>query len=211
MHYNKKREARLKSVSGDNYKTHDFDPRLLRPEIDPNLILDLKRGEDFYKERQKNIDIKYQEWLSDERHLTFKSKPIVPDSVVIEVFFYDESTVTSSTIIMEDLSGNKISYYKVCPVAKVLTSNTVLLNPGDIVKLPAVIGKTVRSNEWIEWKKAVKSQPSLVEEYPEPPATVGKLNEWSNYIYQEDPLGDITIKDQHTFCLPYRMLLTVEQ
>lgn len=152
----------------------------------------------------------FSKWLEGDRHVNFNATPIIEDYVIIEVFFYNVLE-RKSNIIMDDLGGNKLSDYKILPLAKVLSTNSSKVNKGDIVSIPAIMGKTVRSTEWVDWKQKTIEQPSLAREFPEPPVYVGKLNEWMSYIYQENPLEDLNTLDQHTFCLPVRMLQALEK
>ena len=42
-----------------------------------------------------------------------------------------------------------------------------------------------------------------------PPMYVGILSQWGQYIYQRNPFSDVDIEDQHTFCLPDRMIQSI--
>lgn len=171
---------------------------------------DLIRFDNYGKKQEEYKLEKYNEWLNSKRHETFKAHPIIEDYVIIEVFHYNV-LATSSFILRTEYMDKDFSDYKILPIARVLASNSEKVQKGDIVSIPAILGKTVRSNEWIDWKKRVTEQPSLKHEFPEPPVYVGKLNEWLNYIYQENPLEELNTLDQHTFCIPARMLQALEQ
>lgn len=200
------------SVNLSNDKLSTFDRLLLEQSkkyegMTENQLIDFNNN---VKELEEYKLEKYNEWLNSDRHLTFKAKPIIEDYVIIEVFYYNVLEKQSS-IILEDIGGKKLSDYKIVPIARVLASNSEKVSKGDLVSIPAVLSKTARSMEWVDWKQKVTEQPSLKHDFPEPPMYVGKLNEWVNYIYQENPLEDLSPLDQHTFCIPARMLQALEQ
>lgn len=173
---------------------------------------DLLRFDNYGKKQEEYKLESYNKWLESKRYETFKAKPIIEDYVIIEVFHYNV-LATTSLLLSDDPSNvtKEFSDYRIIPVARVLASNSEKVSKGDLVSIPAIFSKTVRSNEWLQWKKDVTEQPSLKHEYPEPPVYVGKLNEWVNYIYQENPLEELNTLDQHTFCIPARMLQALEQ
>ena len=159
------------------------------------------------KATKEAMEASYKAWLTTPIEKEYANeKLLIPDTVIIRLFYYNESPNVSSTLILTD--EVKEAYHRVLPIAKVLVSNTEVLSPGDIVKIPAVYAKNVLSQEWEQWSKDVTEQPSLRRNYPQPPRYVGRLNEWSNYMYQLDPFSDTSIEDQHTFCIPFRMLQT---
>lgn len=201
-----------KKVGEDAYKIgQDLTPEQLKARMDElsrdtDVELINKQKEQEAKSKEA-MEKSYAKWLSNPIENEYKNEElIVPETVIIRVFYYNESDSLNTTLILtEDV---KQAFHKVLPIARVLVSNTDTLSPGDIVKLPAVYGKNVISKEWEQYQKDVREQPSLKREYPVPPMYVGKLNEWANYMYQLDPFSDTSMDDQHTFCIPVRILQT---
>jgi len=157
-------------------------------------------------ERYAKIKTKYDNWLIQD-HVTdyIGHTPITDNFVIIKLFFYNE-TPTSSLIIIDEDSD---AYHRVYPTAIVVASSSEKVKPGDVVTIPAVYGKTVQSKEWVQYQKDVREQPTLKQVMPEPPAYVGKLSEWTQYIYQKDPFTDTSLEDQHVFCIADRYLQTI--
>ena len=157
-------------------------------------------------ERYARIKAKYDNWLVQD-HVTeyIGHTPITDNFVIIKLFFYNE-TPTNNIIILDEDSD---AYHRVYPTAIVVASSSEKVKPGDVVTIPAVYGKTVQSKEWVQYQKDVREQPTLKQVMPEPPAYVGKLSEWTQYIYQKDPFTDTSLEDQHVFCIADRYLQTI--
>jgi hypothetical protein len=191
------------------------DPELVSRSALLNEMEKIKKGrslEDIELEKEKtaerynNIKQAFENWLKEDHITKFKDERIVMDNhVIIKVFYYNELP-KSSVLLIDDSSS--MSYHRIYPIAIVVVSSSPNVFPGDLVKIPAVFGKTVESREWVQYQKDIREQPSLKQVMPEPPAYVGKLNEWTNYIYQCDPFTDTSLEDQHTFCIPDRLLQT---
>jgi len=159
-------------------------------------------------ERYARINAKYNSWLKEDHKAEYVNHtPITDNHVIIKLFFYNE--LPSNNIII--LDENSDAYHRVYPVAIVVASSSPKVDPGDVVTIPAVYGKTVQSKEWVQYQKDVREQPTLKQVMPEPPAYVGKLSEWTQYIYQKDPFTDTSLEDQHVFCIADRYLQTIKK
>ncbi len=190
---------------GANPTPEQLETRVLELTKDNTELINKQRERE--RISREAMEASYKEWLKiplEDKYIN--EQLLVPDTVLIRLFYYNESENISSVLILSE--EDKKSFHKVLPIGRILSSNVDFLKPGDIVKLPAVYGKNVLSHEWVQWSKDVAEQPSLKREYPMPPMYIGKLNEWSNYIYQVDPFSDTSMEDQHTFCIPYRILQT---
>lgn len=155
--------------------------------------------------READIKVLYKEWLNTPHEREYIGHtPIADNHVIIKVFYYNEIPKSNFLIIEDESAG----YHRVFPVAKVVSSSNPDLVPGDVVTIPSVMCKTVQSQEWLAYQKAVREQPSLKLEVPEPAVFVGRLSEWIQYMYQKDPFTDTNIDDQHTFCLRSSLLLS---
>lgn len=155
--------------------------------------------------READIKVLYDEWLDTPHERDYVGHtPIADNHVIIKVFYYNEIPKSNFLILENETAG----YHRVYPVAKVVASNHSDLFPGDIIMIPSVMCKTVQSQEWLSYQKAVREQPSLKLEVPEPAVFVGRLSEWIQYMYQKDPFTDTNIDDQHTFCLRSSLLLS---
>ncbi len=155
--------------------------------------------------READVKVLYDEWLDTPHERDYVGHtPIADNHVIIKVFYYNEIPKSNFLILENETAG----YHRVYPVAKVVASNHSDLFPGDIIMIPSVMCKTVQSQEWLAYQKAVREQPSLKLEVPEPAVFVGRLSEWIQYMYQKDPFTDTNIDDQHTFCLRSSLLLS---
>lgn len=201
-----------KRVGEDAYKIgQDMTPEQLKArmaEMSKDVDIEaLAKQKEQEAKSKKAMEDSYAKWLDTPIEKEYVNEELVtPDMVIIRLFYYNESDAHNISIILTE--EVKQSYHKVLPIARVLVSNYENLNSGDIVKLPAVYGKNVLSKEWEQYQKDIREQPSLTREYPVPPMYVGKLNEWVNYMYQRDPFSDTSMDDQHTFCIPARLLQT---
>lgn len=204
-------DMKMKKRAGeDSYKYNmskfELEQNIEQLTKDKTELINKQREQE--KATKEAMEASYKAWLTTPIEKEYANeKLLIPDTVIIRLFHYNESANVSSVLILTD--EVKEAYHRVLPIAKVLVSNTEVLSPGDIVKIPAVYGKNVLSQEWVQWSKDVAEQPSLKRNYPQPPRYIGRLNEWSNYMYQLDPFSDTSIEDQHTFCIPFRMLQTV--
>lgn len=163
-------------------------------------------------ERRSKVDKAYQEWLNHDHVSEYKNHiPTNPNHSIIKVFYYNEQP-TSTSLIIETTTDDP-GYHRVYPIAKVVAvsqydTDIRTFGVGDLVSIPAVMCKTIQSREWMEYQKMVREQPTLKDEFPEPPAYIGKLSDWTQYIYAKDPFSDADIDDQHTFCLRDSLLQT---
>lgn len=176
------------------------------PTVEERQELEQKRIE-----RSKDIQKEYIKWLQYDHVSDYKGHiPTNPNHSIIKVFYYNEMP-KSEVLILDGLVEE--GYHRVFPIAKVVAvsqypTDIRTFNVGDLVSIPAVMSKTIQSIEWMEYQKMVREQPTLKDEFPEPPAYIGKLSEWSSYIYAKDPFSDANIDDQHTFCLRDSLLQT---
>ncbi len=169
------------------------------------------------KERNARLRKKYDEWVTDRQDLIGYENIVISNEnhVIIKVFYFQELSdleVSSGGIILTDIdSTNLASVHKILPVAKVLASNSDMYNIGDIVVIPAVMSKTKISDEWIQWQKDIREQPTLQrEEAMMPPMYTGMLSQWGQYIFQLDPCDSIDNPEvQHTFCIPSRLIQAI--
>lgn len=166
------------------------------------------------EERKKIIQSEYEKWLKYDHASEYKNHiPTNPNHCIIKVFYYNE--MPKSDVLILDGSVEE-GYHRVFPRAKVVAisqydSDVRTFGVNDIVSIPAVMCKTIQSADWMRYQKEIREQPSLKNDFPEPPAYIGKLNEWNPYIYQKDPFTDANLDDQHTFCLRDSLLQTTVQ
>lgn len=205
-------EMKIKSRSGDRYReaetTLEGDQlvnlinnkiKSLSPE---ELALEEQKVRTQIEDARKDFEI----WKNTDHITAYKDEEVVLDNhVIIQVYYYSNAP-KSSVLILDEAS--KKGFLKITPVAKVLASSSTSLKPGDIVKIPSIYGKTIESKEYKEWQQAKREQPSIVMDWPEPPKYTGKLNDWSQYIYQLDPFVDSGANDQYVFCIPDRYIQT---
>lgn len=205
-------EIKLKNRSGDRYKTAETTMegeqlvKLMNKKMnglsEEEKLIEEEKVRSKIEEARKDFEI----WKNTDHVSAYKNEKVVLDNhVIIQVYYYNSAPKSSLLIIDEEASS---SFLKVLPVAKVLASSSPNLAPGDIVKIPSIYGKTVESKEYKEWQMAKREQPSIVLDWPEPPKYTGKLNDWSQYIYQLDPFVDSGVTDQYVFCIPDRYIQT---
>lgn len=190
---------------------------------DPNLNgLDLKnviekasRGNAINIDSIKNeslVDYNFymEEFIKFVNNTPVNTSEIIIDSyVIIKLFYVSKVNETKVSLILTDDVKRDVSNYKVFPIGLILNKgNSDKFNVGDLVTIPLNMTKTILSKEYVDYRSKVASQPSLAHELPAPPMYIGKLNEWVQYMYQEDPFIETTIDDQHTFCLPDRFIQT---
>lgn len=162
------------------------------------------------EERKKIIEDNYKKWLNHDHASEYKNHtPTNPNHSIIKIFYYNE--MPKSDVLI--LDGLEEGYHRVFPVAKVVAvsqydTDIRTFKVNDVVSIPAVMCKTIQSADWMRYQKEIREQPSLKNDFPEPPAYIGKLNEWNPYIYQKDPFTDANLDDQHTFCLRDSLLQT---
>lgn len=180
----------------------------------------LERTKQLQAERTAKIKEKYEKWLKDESILdNFENIIVATDNhVVISVFYYQELSdlkTTEGGIIIADAIDNSSlsSIHKILPVARVVAANSDLFKIGDIVAIPAVMSKTKISDEWLQWQKDIREQPTLQkEELLTPPMYTGMLSQWGQYIFQANPWDSIDNPEvQHTFCIPERLIQAIIQ
>ena len=200
MNYNKRGKTTFKAA-GSNYADQSEVPIILPP-TEEELLLERQLQE----EAKKKINSYYEEWLVSDLHSEYKNHiPIIPGHVIIRVFFY--SSIEQSTLILDE--SVKRSTYKVYPIAKVLSIGTdTSLQPGDLITIPARMSINQISEEWINYQKLITEQPSMRDKMPQPPMFYGMLKDWVQYMYKIDPITPISKEDEHTFCLPERLLQT---
>lgn len=165
-------------------------------------------------ERRRLVEEEYQKWLAYDHASEYVGHvPTNPNHCIIKVFYYNE-VPKSDVLILEGVVEE--GYHRVFPRAKVVAvsqydTDIRTFKVNDIVSIPAVMCKTIQSADWMRYQKEIREQPSLKNDFPEPPAYIGKLNEWNPYIYQKDPFTDANLDDQHTFCLRDSLLQTTVQ
>lgn len=168
------------------------------------------------REREEKIKKSFQEWLKKDHISDFIGHiPSAPNHLIIKVFYYHELSdikVTEGGILLtagvEDLTLSSI--HRVIPIGYVVASTSENIKSGDLVNLPSLVSKTKLSEEYKQWQKDIREQPTLKrEEHLKPPMYVGILSQWGQYIYQRNPFSDTDIEDQHTFCLPDRMIQSI--
>lgn len=168
------------------------------------------------KEREEKIKKSFDEWLKKDHVTDFIGHiPSTPNHIIIKVFYYHELSdikVTEGGILLtsgvEDLTLSSI--HRVIPVGYVVASSSDNIKPGDLVNLPSLVGKTKISEEYKQWQKDIREQPTLKrEESMKPPMYIGILSQWGQYIYQRNPFSDTDVEDQHTFCIPDRMIQSI--
>jgi len=174
------------------------------------------RKRELEKIRENKIKVSFNEWLSKDHVTDFKGHiPSTSNYLIIKVFYYQELTdikVSQGGILLTESTSDFSlgSLHKVLPIGYVVASTSEGINPGDIVNLPSLVSKTKLSEEYKQWEKDIREQPTLKrEEILKPPMYIGILSQWGQYIYQRNPFSDVDIEDQHTFCLPDRMIQSV--
>jgi hypothetical protein len=177
---------------------------------------EIARKKELEKIREEKIRAAFNEWLAKDHVTDFKGHtPSTPNHLIIKVFYYHELnniSVSQGGILLTEGVGefSLDSLHKVLPIGYVVASSSEDIKPGDIVNLPSLVSKTKISEEYKQWQKEVREQPTLKrEEMLKPPMYVGILSQWGQYIYQRNPFSDVDIEDQHTFCLPDRMIQSV--
>jgi hypothetical protein len=204
-------EMKLKQRAGEAYEQTmpDITPTRLKEQMDQiaNQSVDEKLKElEKLKEQEDNAKEAYQKWLKIPHEKEFQKVNIVTENhAIIKVFYYYE--VPKSSVLIIDEKATE-AFFKVFPIAKVVASSSPKVKAGDIVNIPAAMAKNELSSHYIDWEQKTTEQPSLKAKYSKPPMYVGKLMEWSHYMYQINPFTDTSIDDQHTFCLPDRYLQT---
>ncbi len=177
---------------------------------------EVARKKELEKIREEKIKTSFNEWLKKDHISDFVGHiPSTPNHLIIKVFYYHDLTdikVTQGGILLtESVSDFSLgSLHKVLPIGYVVASTSEGIKPGDIVNLPSLVSKTKLSEEYKQWEKDIREQPTLKrEEILKPPMYVGILSQWGQYIYQRNPFSDVDIEDQHTFCLPDRMIQSI--
>ena len=170
------------------------------------------------KERADKVEKAFKEWLSKDHLSAFRGHtPITDNHVIVKVFYYQELSdikTTEGGIILTNTDNDFSlgSLHKVLPIGYIVASTSENIKPGDIVNLPALISKTKISEEYKQYLKDIREQPTLKrEEIMKPPMYVGLLSQWGQYIYQRDPFSDVDIDDQHTFLVPDRMIQSIRK
>lgn len=157
------------------------------------------------KEQAKKAEAAYNEWLKIDHAKDYVGhEPITDNHTIIRLFYYTERASSNLLLVSDE------THHQVYPIAKVLSTNSPNLKPGDIVTIPVVMANTVESKLYKEWTSMVAEKPSLRRELPKPPVYIGKLQEWGAYMYCKDPFEflDLSLDDQHTFCLRTNLLQT---
>lgn len=177
---------------------------------------EIARKKELEKIREEKIRVSFNEWLQKDHISEFKGHtPSTPNHLILKVFYYHELTdVTVSKggiLLTESVDTFTLgSLHKVLPIGYVVASTSEGIKPGDIVNLPSLVSKTKISEEYKQWEREIREQPTLKrEEMLKPPMYVGILSQWGQYIYQRNPFSDVDIEDQHTFCLPDRMIQSI--
>lgn len=173
------------------------------------------RKKELEKQREEKINASYREWLKKKHEDDFIGHtPIAPNHIILKVFYYHEMSdlkVSEGGILLGDAldSLSLESLHKIIPIGYVVASSSEGVNPGDIVNLPSLITKTKISEEYKQWAKEIREQPTLQRDPAlKPPMYTGILSQWGQYMYQRNPFSDTDIEDQHTFCIPDRMAQT---
>lgn len=204
-------EMQFKKRAGED-PVNTEDTLLTRERLESKMQ-EIAKGslEEKIKEQQKVAELeqkaqeKFREWLKIPHEKEFINEEVVLDHhAIIRVFYYYEVPSSSLLILDEEKEG----YLRIFPIAKVVASNSPKVNVGDIVNIPAAMAKNILSEQYTQWEQQTTEQPSLKRKFPKPPMYVGRLNEWSQYMYQVNPFTDTSMDDQHTFCIPDRYLQT---
>jgi len=176
------------------------------------------RKKELEKAREEKIESSFTEWLKKKHEDDFVGHvPIADNHVIIKVFYYHELsdiTVSEGGILLTESidTFNLESLHKVLPVGYVVAARSEELKVGDVVNLPSLISKTKISEEYKQWTREIREQPTLKrEEILKPPMYVGMLSQWGQYMYQRNPFSEVDVEDQHTFCIPERMTQTVRK
>ena len=186
----------------------------IRTHYSPEEIEKKKKLE---QEREIKITTAFNEWIKVKHEDEYVGHiPVNPNHLIIKVFYYHELTdmkVSDGGIILtESNEMNLGSLHRVLPIGYVVSSNSEDVKTGDLVNLPSLISKTKISEEYKQWMKDVREQPTLKrEELFKPPMYIGILSQWGQYIYQKNPFSDVNIEDQHTFCVPDRIIQSIRK
>lgn len=176
------------------------------------------RKKELERVREEKIRSSFNEWLKRDHASEFTGHiPSVDNHIIIKVFYYHELsdiTVSKGGILLAETIDalNLDSIHKVLPIGYVVASRSEEVKPGDLVNLPSLISKTKISEEYKQWTREVREQPTLKrEEILKPPMYVGMLSQWGQYMYQRNPFSEVDIEDQHTFCIPDRMIQSIRK
>lgn len=178
----------------------------------------IERKKQLEQEREKKIKASFTEWLTKDHLSAFDGHiPSSLNHIIIKVFYYHEISdvkVSKGGILLTETVGDFSigSLHKVLPIGYVVASTSEDIKAGDVVNLPSLVSKTKISEEYKQWTKDIREQPTLKrDEILKPPMYVGMLSQWGQYMYQSNPFSDVDIDDQHTFCIPDRMVQSIRK
>lgn len=191
----------VNDLRGANQNKEKFDTGLNLSKVIENASNGVKTIFEKEKEDYSIYMEEFEKFLNSD--IINNDELVIEGNVIIKLFFV--SKFKSSSIILEDVVSEGI--YKTFPIGKVINKgNSKILNNGDFIQIPLMYTKTVVSKDYIDYKQKVAEQPSLAREFPAPPMYIGKLNDWTQYMYQENIFSETTAEDQHTFCIPERFI-----